>query len=400
MDTSWPMLLVAGFLLVLIQFLAAVPWLTVVTLGSLRALGRGQVLREALPRALVVLGVGTLVAAVGLGFTPDKETLNTLGRFYGLGLSFQLLLDVLVVVFTVMLAVWRRGGTVALAAFTEGVRQPMFWFLVVFALVGMAIMPFLPYFTFGEDLKMVKELGYDTIMLFAGLFAVLAAGLSISEEIEGRTAVTLMSKPVSRRQFLLGKFAGILMAAFLMTGLLSLMFLLILWLKPVYDREPFLPPAWIVDAPLFWQSLGTAPNAFWMGNLWWFADIITVSSGLILGFCQVMVLLAVAVALATRLPMVVNFPICLAIYFFGHLTPVLSQVSQNRFALVRFVADMFDTLLPGFEFFNIGPALTRDALPPAGPFAWYLASVTGYAVLYTAIALLFGLILFEDRDLA
>ena len=41
-------------------------------------------------------------------------------------------------------------------------------------------------------------------MLASAAFGVLVAAVSISEEIEGRTAVTLMSKPVSRRQFLLG----------------------------------------------------------------------------------------------------------------------------------------------------------------------------------------------------
>ena len=69
---------------------------------------------------------------------------------------------------------------------------------------------------------MVKELGYDMTMLAAVLFGVLAASMSISEEIEGRTAITLMSKPVSRRQFLLGKFVGILLAALVMTVLLGL----------------------------------------------------------------------------------------------------------------------------------------------------------------------------------
>ena len=52
----------------------------------------------------------------------------------------------------------------------------------------------------------------------------LAASMLISEEIEGRTAITLMSKPVSRRQFLLGKFVGLLLAALAMTGILSWFF--------------------------------------------------------------------------------------------------------------------------------------------------------------------------------
>src|SRR5262249_55526534 len=161
----------------------------------------------------------------------DRDLLATVGRWYGVVLSLQLFFDLFVVFFGVMLVVWPRGASVALAAFREGVRQPMFWFFIVFALVLMVIMPFLPYFTLTPegDFKMVKELGYDTIMLFAAAFGVLAASISISEEIEGRTAITLMSKPVSRRQFLLGKFLGILMAAALMTGMLGLFFFLVLW---------------------------------------------------------------------------------------------------------------------------------------------------------------------------
>jgi hypothetical protein len=247
---------------------------------------------------------------------------------------------------------------------------------------------------------MVKELGYDWIILLASVFAVLAASMSISEEIEGRTAITLMSKPVSRRQFLLGKFVGILLAAFLMTGLLSMVFFLMLWFKPWYDREPIPPPALIADPMFYWPALGDGINAVWRGILWWSVDALMLSSGLVLGTCQVMVLLAIAVALATRLPMVVNILICLAVFFVGHLTPVLIQVTQARFKLVQFVAKLFDTLLPGLDFFNIGPALTRDTPPDPGKFAIYIGTVTLYALLYTTIALLLGLILFEDRDLA
>src|SRR5262249_41636221 len=157
------------------------------------------------------------------------------------------------------------------------------------------------------DFKMVKELGYDTIMLFAAAFGVLAASISISEEIEGRTAITLMSKPVSRRQFLLGKFLGILMAAALMTGMLGLFFFLVLWFKPIYDREPIPPPGWLLgQVAQLGRVIGDSPTSIVGGAAWWFADAITGSAGLVLGFCQVMVLLAISVALATRLPMVVN----------------------------------------------------------------------------------------------
>jgi hypothetical protein len=401
MIMSWPTALLAGLVLCLVQFLAAAPWLTVVTVGSLRPLVDRSVLRLLLPQALGAWAVASVLAGVGLHAVPDPDTLSLLGRFYGALLNLQLGLDFVILALGFLLLIWPRGGAVARAAFFEGVRQPMFWFLIlVLGLPALLIMPLIPYFTFGEDFKMVKELGYDWIILLATLFAVLAASTSISEEIEGRTAVTLMSKPVSRRQFLLGKFAGILLAAFLMTGLLSMVFFLMLWFKPWYDREPVPPPALIADPSYYWPALGDAINAFWRGVLWWSADAVMLSSGLILGTCQVMVLLAIAVALATRLPMVVNILICLAVFFLGHLTPVLIQVTQTKFKLVQFVARLFDTLLPGLDFFNIGPALTRDVPPDPGRFAIYIGTVTLYALLYTTIALLLGLILFEDRDLA
>ncbi len=391
----------AGLVLCLIQFLAALPWITVLTTGELRTFGRRDFLVGLMIKGLPAVIVAGILCGVWLHNNTDRAFLLTMGRFYGALLTLQLLFDLIVLVFAIMLAIWPRGGVVALAAFAESVRQPMFWLLTSIGLVVMVILPILPYFTFGEDLKMVKELGYDTITFLGGLFAVLAASTSISEEIEGRTAVTLMSKPVSRRQFLLGKFFGILMGAALMTGLLAMVFFLIVWFKPIYDREEFLPREWIKDPKFFVQEFGPAVNAIWGGILWWFDDTMLISSGLVLGFCQVMVLLAIAVALATRLPMVLNVPICAAIFFLGHLTPILESVSQRRgTGLLRFVAQLFENVLPGLDYFSIGPALTRDPLPDSGPFAWYMLTVCGYAVIYTASSLLFGLILFEDRDLA
>jgi hypothetical protein len=50
--------------------------------------------------------------------------------------------------------------------------------------------------------------------------------------------------------------------------------------------------------------------------------------------------------------------------------------------------------------FDVGTAVVRDIPPPTGPYSVYTANVVLYGITYTAVALLFGLILFEDRDLA
>jgi len=52
------------------------------------------------------------------------------------------------------------------------------------------------------------------------------------------------------------------------------------------------------------------------------------------------------------------------------------------------------------EFFDMGTVIVRDLPPDPWLFARYVSTVMVYAVLYSTIALLFGLILFEDRDLA
>ena len=102
----------------------------------------------------------------------------------------------------------------------------------------------------------------------------------------------------------------------------------------------------------------------------------------------------------TVLPLVV----CLVIFFLGHLSPVLVQASQQlkggALALVGFLARLIDMILPSLEFFSSSPVVIRESALDASAFASYVGSVFGYAGMYTAIVLLFGLILFEDRDLA
>ncbi|HYT94415.1 MAG TPA: ABC transporter permease subunit [Gemmataceae bacterium] len=360
---------------------------------------------------------GAVGGGVGLAMLlesgSDAGALVLPGRAFAALLQLQLSADLFVLFYALLFKVWPKVGAVALAAFRESLRQPMFWLLFVIALVLMLVVPFLPYFTLGEDLKMVKELGYDLIMLFTVVFVVIAAATSISEEIEGRTAVTLMSKPISRRQFLLGKFVGLFTSGLVLVVLLGWfmvwMFLLKVWFDPALPnpQDKTEEPALVKAAGEYAPTRESA--GFLRGMALWADDIrpgeIRIGSyealpGLIILSGQVMILLALAVALATRLPMMVNIPVCLIFYFLGHLAPVLVQVSQDRFPLVKFMAQVFDLVLPGLEHFNLGPTIVRDAPLPRAEFALYTANVSLYAIMYTAIALLFGLILFEDRDLA
>lgn len=393
-----------------LQVLAALPWAPILLLSREQrdALRQSPFGGKMLSYLAGALGAALLAAVLLMVFVEDKEALEAVGQVFAAALQLSLLADLFVVAFVVLLMVWPKGGAVALAAFREGVRQPLFWLVFAVGFLGLTVWPFLPYFTFGEDYVMVKELGFDTIMICAVAFGAFAASLSISEEIEGRTAVTLMSKPVSRRQFLLGKFAGILLAAVLMIGLLGVWFEGVLIYKRWFEKmDPEPPAAWITGL-LGSLTLPGQVGDLLRGILLWTNHTMETLPGLILNLSEVMVLVALAVSLATRLPMIVNLSTVLVIYFLGHLAPVLVAIGHRAqektpgavSQMLSFMAQLFDTILPGLDYFRVGPALVSD-MPLATPdFFAYVARVSVYGLLYTAILLLLGLILFEDRDLA
>ena len=120
-------------------------------------------------------------------------------------------------------------------------------------------------------------------------------------------------------------------------------------------------------------------------------------------------LVALAVALATRLPMVVNLCVILSVFLLANLSPVLVSIGQKALQqpnagavaqILSFTSQLFDMLLPGLTYFRVGPAVVSDTPLPIGQFWAYVGVASVYGLMYTCILLLLGLILFEDRDLA
>ena len=408
---SDPMLIAAGVILAAVQFAAALPWLWAIDPKGFEGATRSGGALGAVIGGVIAAGVGL---AAFIGYKGDSANLQWYGQYvYGAALHLQLLIDLFLLLPALLILVWPKGGAVALAAYREGWRQPMFWLITVFAVGLTWFSVVIPYFTFGDDYKMMKQIGFDVVMLASSLFGVLAASMSISEEIEGRTAVTLMSKPVNRRQFLVGKFLGILMACLAMSLILGWNLDFTLRVMPEFDKinevnDPMPEQAGQLFVGPFEKAVPTsAGHAIARGTGRWFADTFAHSLGIMLGFGQVMILVAVASALATRIPFVVNIVLCLVLYLLGNLAPVIVRVTEAAgresgagVGLIGFLGKLFDALLPALEFFNMGPAIIRESPLDLWQFGGFVVTVFGYAIIYTAIALLVGLLLFEDRDLA
>ncbi len=276
-----------------------------------------------------------------------------------------------------------KAFTIATATAKEAIRQPVFFVLALLAGSWLIFSIFLAYFTFGEDIKMYKDTGLTTISFAGLLLALLTASSTVAEEIEGKTAITLLSKPINRRQFIVGKFLGIELGVLALFVLLGLLFEGGVYYKYAYDLR---------------EAAGGAPEA---SKQW--DQVKQVLPGLALGFLEVTVLTSISVAISTRLPMLVNLVVCIAIFFLGHLSPVLVEATGqgvkqgNVNELVSFMAQLFAWILPGLEFFNAGPSISTGAVIP---WMQYVIPALGYCVLYSGAALLFAFLLFEDRDLA
>src|SRR5688500_17304696 len=133
--------------LIVLQALAAIPWLLAIDWRNRRLIRQGKVWLIGL---LTAAGIGLVWGRLLQG-NSNPKVLERWGRFYMSILHLQLAADFFVLVFWLILTLWPKGAAVGLAAFQEGVRQPMFWLLFAAALSLMVVSPFLPFFTFGED---------------------------------------------------------------------------------------------------------------------------------------------------------------------------------------------------------------------------------------------------------
>ena len=102
----------------------------------------------------------------------------------------------------------RTTWIVAGAAFKESVRDRVPYSMVIFALLLMAASYLIAQLTAGQDLKIIKDLGLAALSLFGMLIAVFIGIGLVSKEVERKSLFGVITKPVTRTQFLLGKYLG------------------------------------------------------------------------------------------------------------------------------------------------------------------------------------------------
>ena len=311
---------------------------------------------------------------------------------------------------------------IARNTFTETLRQPIYAVIISIALFLFVMSPGLTMYTLDEDIKLLREIGLSTLFLSGLFIAIFSATGAVTEEIESKTVTTILSKPINRPTFILGKFLGVCAAVALAHYISTIAMLMIIrhgvlesagdthdwpvivsasliavsallltaFLNYTYDW-PFSATAIVLTA-----VFATFAIIFlcFIDKEWHFnpqenhIEVFEIYGSVLL-LMAVIILVALAVMFSTRLNIVLTLVCCTSAFLIGLIHDWL--FARHADALW---AKIGAVLVPNFQVFWISDAIYEGS---AVPTAYLLMGVT-YAALYTTAILLLAIALVQRRQ--
>ena len=307
----------------------------------------------------------------------------------------------------------------------EVVQQPVYLILITISSFFCVFLSVVPYFGFGDDIRIVKT-SVLAVTLLTGLFgAVLCASSSIAREIRSGTALTVLSKPVGRACFILGKFAGLSGALTLLiyANLIACLFASRMAYDAYGDADIFSFSLFCLGGILTSHVLGGFLNYFMQMRFvitTVIAQVVLTTSmfaillateaettgasqtprevdwrlipATVLLLFAVLILTALALACSTRMELLPTLTVCSGVLFLGLMSDWLFLERSQDGTLW---ASFFYTIIPNWQNFWLADILSTKELIPVK----YLGQAFGYLIGYVGATLMVALWLFEDREL-
>ncbi|HOD83682.1 MAG: ABC-2 family transporter protein [Planctomycetes bacterium ADurb.Bin126] len=325
-----------------------------------------------------------------------------------------------------------RFVSISRTTFLQTIRQPIYFVLTLVTLVVLVMTVPLSGWTMGGDYhktdqRMLEAMGLATLLVSGLLISAFSASSVLTREIEDRTALTVISKPVSRATFFLGKFAGVALAVLLAVYLCSLIYLLTVRhrvMPAASDQLDF--PVIVLGCSAFLLALLLAGAGNWWFNwsftsswLWLALALMTAAVGIVafvgkewviipfgegirpvllqgvaLVMMAVLIFVAAAVAVSTRLGQMMTLLVCVGLFLLGSWHQVLFARNQEAPLL-----NALRWLVPDLGVFDIqGPVTNYEEDARIVSFR-FLGLALGYCLLYVGALLALGTALFQRREL-
>ncbi len=270
-----------------------------------------------------------------------------------------------------------RVRLIAGNTFLEAVRQKFFNALLLISIALVASSAFFQQFDFGTgELKFIVDFGFGALFFFGSILSITATAQLFFNEIENRTALTMLAKPIYKLEFVVGKFLGASMLMLIFTAVIMLILAGILnW------RESELM-----------MRLG---DEFIQGRLVRYNDLITFG---LLQWIKFGILSAITLFIAsfsnTNLYTIVVSFFMLIICQLQYIARDAYTSIENIFVqgLVRLLSFVF----PNFQLFNVGDRLVFDSGDILSQGAILMIAL--YGLVYTIAFILFAQINFKRRE--
>ena len=265
----------------------------------------------------------------------------------------------------------RAIALVAGAVFRESVRDRVPYTMVIFAILLMAASYLISQLTAGQDLKIIKDLGLAAVSLFGLLIAVFIGIGLVSKEVERKSVYGLLTKPVSRPQFVLGKFGGLVLTLVVNIAAMTVAFYLVLFYMDRTSSEP-VRASWAVQA--------MDPNLL-------FAIGLTLA--------ELMVVTALALFFSTFSSPLLATLLTLGLWVAGHFNADLRNFENVvKSEPLIWTAKVLYYVLPNLAPFNVKAEVVHG-FPVA---LRHVGLTLLYAVIYTSILLTAAVAIFRRRD--
>ena len=275
----------------------------------------------------------------------------------------------------------RRITAITAVTWTELVRLKVFYFLIIFALLVIGNSFFLARFSFEEEFQMLKDIALGAMSVFSSLLAILATATLLPKDIEDRTIYTVLAKPVSRTEYLLGKLSGVFLLLTLAVLLMGAVFAAVLLLRTqtllhsAQIEMAALPPAELQAALDKIRATGYDPNLLAGGV------VILVKAWLLAALTMFISTFATSTIFTT----ITAF----AAYFIGHLQATARDywlAADTSGLLTKSVLAIVSLVFPDLQAFNLVDDIVTGVAIPTAIFWKTLALGAGYIAVYTALA--------------
>ena len=328
-----------------------------------------------------------------------------------------------------MIVMFQQILTIGRNTFIESIRQPIFAVLIFVATIGLWTNTHVAGYTFGDDNKLMIDLGLSVLFLTGLALAGFSATGVITAEIQNKTVLTVVSKPVARPLFVLGKYFGVAAAIAVAFWILTVTYLVNIRhqvMETASDNidwpvviSAFIALAlavliaavgnylyhWVFTSSVVfaYMAINTLALLFVLviDKSWQFQSIATeftkedsqlgqILIALLLIFEAVLVLTSVAIAVSTRLSQVMTMVVCVGVFMLG----LVSNSIYHDLGASHPLAALLYWIMPNLQYLWMADALTSEHSIPMLHVAW----LSGYCALYVVGMLCLSISLFQTRE--